>query len=287
MWAGRSGHDRNRMWILHQKKSKLIARLFACASILILFSVIAAGQSGSPTIAPPPPTNAGDDSDPTRPVVWSVRAEYYNLPGKSWNSVLLFRVDRAFLKERPRPLGKRGILTRVDIPFVLAHRSDGTSAGLGDIYAQALLLPYFKGKFVFAAGSGVSLPTATDRRLGFGKLTIAPAVAPIWFLPKRGFFLVKVQDYVSVAGAADRPDLHYMTVSPLLVWRLKGTPYWTQLDAETQTNWKADGHTGYKAGLLFGRMTKRRMGAWIKVEVGMGPYRVATLAIKTSLFRVH
>jgi hypothetical protein len=35
-------------------------------------------------------------------------------------------------------------------------------------------LPYFKGKFVFATGSGVSLPTATNRRLGTGKLTIAP-----------------------------------------------------------------------------------------------------------------
>lgn len=274
------------MWIPYKQESRLIARVFASASILILFSVIAAGQS--PTIAPPPPTNAGDDSDPTRPVVWSVRSEYYNLPGKSsWNNAFLFRVDRAFFKERPRPLGKRGILTRVDIPFVLAHRTDGISAGIGDIYAQALLLPYFKGKFVFAAGSGVSLPTATDRRLGTGKLTIAPAAAPIWFIPKRGFFLVKVQDYKSVAGAHDRPDLHYMTVTPLLVWRFKGTPYWTQLDAETQTNWKADGHTGYKAGVLFGRMTKKRMGAWIKVEVGMGPYRVASLAIKTSLFRVH
>jgi hypothetical protein len=158
---------------------------------------------------------------------------------------------------------------------------------LGDIYAQTLLVPYLTRKFAFVAGSGVSLPTATNRRLGSGKLTIAPAAAPVWFIPKRGFFFVKVQDYFSIAGARDRPDLHYLTVTPLLVWRFKDKPYWTQLDAETQTNWKADGHTGYKASVLFGRMTKKHMGTWIKVEVGMGPYRVASLAIKTSLFKVH
>jgi hypothetical protein len=259
----------------------------ARAGILILFffSVIAAAQGGpSPTIAPPPP--AGDDSDPTRPVVWSLRQEYYNLPGPAWNNVFILRVDRAVLKERPRPLGKSGILTRFDIPFVVGHRANGTTAGLGDIYAQALLLPHLKGKFVFAAGSGVLLPTATDRRLGTGKLTIAPVAAPVWFIPKRGFFLVKVQDYFSVAGANDRSDLHYMTITPLLVWRLKNKPYWIQVDGETQTNWKADGHTGYKTGFLLGRMTKKR-GMWIKVEVGMGPYRVQSLAIKTSIFKVR
>jgi hypothetical protein len=264
----------------------LFAGTFTRGGILIIFlCVIAAAQAGpSPTIAPPPPV--GDDSDPTRPVAWSLREEYYNLPGQAWTNAFLFRVDRAYLKERPQPLGHRGLLTRVDIPFVVAHRPDGTTAGLGDIYAQALLLPYSKGKFVLAAGSGVSLPTATNRRLGTGKLTIAPAVAPVWFIPKRGFFLVKVQDFFSVAGAGRRPGLNYMTVTPLLVWRLKDKPYWVQLDAETQTNWNAEAHTGYKTGFQVGRMTRKR-GIWIKVEVGMGPHRVQTLAIKTSMFKVR
>jgi hypothetical protein len=260
--------------------------ILVTGGILILFlCVIAAAQSGpSPTVAPPPPV--GDDSDPTRPVAWSLREEYYNLPGEAWTNAFLFRVDRAFLKARPQPVLKRGLLTRVDVPFLVAHRAEGTSAGLGDIYAQALLLPYSKGKFVLAAGSGVSLPTATNRRQGTGKLTIAPAVAPVWFIPKRGFCLVKVQDFFSVAGVRDRPDLHYMTITPLLVWRLKGKPYWVQLDAETQTNWSAKAHTGYKTGFQVGRMTKKR-GMWIKVEVGMGPYRVQSLAIKTSIFKVR
>ena len=117
--------------------------LVKAAVSILFFCAIAVAQGGSPTVAPAPP--AGDDSDPTRPVVWSLREEYYNLPGQAWNNAFLFRVDRAVLKERPRPFGRNGILTRLDIPFVVAKRADGTSAGLGDIYAQTLLLPYHKG----------------------------------------------------------------------------------------------------------------------------------------------
>jgi hypothetical protein len=262
----------------------LFPKTFISVGISILCcSVIAVAQGGSPTVAPPPP--AGDDSDPTRPVVWSLREEYYNLQGQAWTNALLLRVDRAVFKERRQPVGKRGILTRLDIPFVIGHRVNGTSAGLGDIYAQALVLPYFKGKRAWALGSGVSLPTATNRRLGTGKLTIAPLIAPVWFIPKRGFFFVKVQDFFSVAGAGSRPGLHYLTVTPLLVWRLQ-RPYWIQLDAETYTNWNNEAHTGVKAGFLLGRITKRR-GVWIKLEVGMGPYRVQSFAIKTSIFKVR
>ena len=258
---------------------------FLRAVMVILFwSLIVVAQTGSPTIAPPP--NAGDDSDPTRPVVWSLREEYYNLPGQAWNNAFLFRVDRAVFKERLRPLGKSGVLTRLDIPFVVAHRRDGTSAGLGDIYAQALVLPYRRGKFVWVAGSGVFLPTATSRTLGTGKLTIAPVIAPVRFIPKRGFFLIKVQGYFSVAGAGDRPDLHYMTITPLLVWRLKDKPYWIQLDGETRTNWNAHARTGLKTSFLLGRITKRRAVS-IKFEVGLGPHRTEIFAIKTTIFKVR
>lgn len=270
----------------------LVARTCLRVGLLLFCSALAAAQAPPPPTPASPPqqpssTEAGEDSDPTRPVVWSLREEYYNLRGEAWNNVFLFRVDRAFLKDRPQLTGKRGILTRLDIPAVVAVRPDETQGGLGDIYWQALLVPYLTKDFGFAAGSGVSLPTATDRRLGTGKLTLAPAVVPVWFIPQRGFAFVKVQDYISVAGASDRPDLHYLTVTPLLLWRFQGKPYWVQFDVESKTDWKADGHTGYKVGFLFGRMMRNRFGAWIKTEVGLGPYRDATLAIKTSFFKVR
>jgi hypothetical protein len=264
-----------------------ITKTFVKVAILILCLYAIAGAQESPTpAASPTPNVAGADSNPATIVAWSLREEYYNLPGQAWTNVFLFRSDRVLLRERAKLIGRYGVITRFDIPFVVTQRADSTRAGLGDIYAQAFLIPYRTQKFLLVAGSGVSIPTATDRQLGTGKLTLAPAVAPVWTIPKRGLFFVKVQDYFSIAGAGSRPDLHFMQITPLLVWRLKNKPYWIQLDAESQTNWNNDGHTGAKAGFLFGR-TKKRRGLWIKVEVGIGQYRVQRFAIKTSIFRVR
>jgi hypothetical protein len=77
--------------------------------------------------------------------------------------------------------------------------------GLGDTYAQVLLLPYFSRTFAFFAGTGLKVPTATDQSLGTGKWIIAPAAGPVWFLPTRGLFLVKVQNLTSFAGDAPLP----------------------------------------------------------------------------------
>jgi hypothetical protein len=265
----------------------LMAKAFVKTGILILLlCVIVLGQEDPTPTASPTPDVAGADSNPATIVAWSLREEYYNLPGGDWNNVFLFRSDRVLLRQRPKPVGRYGVITRFDIPFVVTHRADRTSAGLGDIYAQAFVIPYRERKFMLVAGSGVSIPTATDRQLGTGKLIIAPAVVPVWPIPKRGLFFVKVQDYFSIAGAGSRPDLHYTRITPLLVWRLKNKPYWIQLEAESQTDWKNAGHTGYKAGFLLGRIKKNR-GVWIKVEVGMGSYRGATFSIKPSIFKVR
>jgi hypothetical protein len=245
-----------------------------------------ARAQSSPTTAPVPDQVAGEDADPARPIVWSVREEFYNLPGDSWTNLLILRSDRAFFQKKPRLGGKRGWLTRLDVPLAVNRRPDETRAGLGDIYAQVLYFPYLTPKFGFAAGSGLSIPTATNDRLGTGKLTLAPVVAPIWFFPKRGFFFVKLQDYFSVAGKQDRADLHYFTTTPLLVWRVR-RKWWVQFDSEAKTNFQASGHTGFKSGFLIGRVVKGKMGVWVKPEVGWGRYREADFAIKTSFFRVR
>ncbi len=130
------------------------------------------------------------------------------------------------------------------------------------------------------------LPTATDRLLGTGKLQVAPVVAPVWFFPRRGFFFIKLQDYFSVAGDDARRDLHYLTTTPLLVWRIANKPYWVQFDGEIKTDFNDHSQTAYKAGFLVGRMVKRR-GFWIKPEVYWGPTRDADFAVKIGFFSVR
>ena len=256
-----------------------------CLWLLLVASATAQTGTPSPTTAPPPPPVEGEDSDPTRPVVWSVREEFYKLRGDDWANVLIVRKDKAFLKNQPRWGGKRGILTRFDLPMTVASRAGVTQGGLGDLYLQVLYVPYLTRKLAFVGGTGILLPTATDRFLGTGKLVVAPAVAGVWFIPKRGFFLLKFQDYVSVAGDTARPDLHYLTTTPLLVWRFK-RKWWTQLDGETKTHFEAAGRTAYKAGALLGRMFNGKTGASVKVEVPFGGYREGDVTIKLSLIRV-
>ena len=254
------------------------------AAFALLASLLAQAQT-SPTPTPLPPDVAGEDSDPTRPIVWSLREEFYGR-GDSWNNVLIFRSDRAFLAGRSRLAGKRGILTRFDLPLAVAHQGVMTKAGLGDLYAQIFLVPYLTPKRAFVVGSGFTLPTATDRLLGTGKFQLAPALGPVWFFPKRGFFFLKLQDYISVAGDDTRRDVHYLSATPLLVWRLKNKPYWMQLDGETKTDFQNHDRTAFKAGFLLGRMVKRR-GFWIKPEVYWGPTREADFAIKIGFFSVR
>lgn len=250
----------------------------------LLASLLVHAQT-SPTPTPLPPDVAGEDSDPTRPVVWSLRQEFYDARGSGWSDLLIFRSDRAFLSDRPG-VGRRGLLTRFEVPLAVAHQAGVTKAGLGDIYGQVLLVPYLENKRAFVAGAGLVLPTATDRLLGTGKLQVAPVVAPVWFFPRRGFFFIKLQDYFSVAGDDARRDLHYLTTTPLLVWRIANKPYWVQLDGEIKTDFNHHSQTAYKAGFLVGRMVKRR-GFWIKPEVYWGPTREADFAVKLGFFSVR
>lgn len=253
----------------------LLLLLLACLSL-------AWSQGPSTTVEPIPRDDAGQDIDPTKPVVWNIRNEYSNLRGDAWTDAIVLRTDKLILKNN-RWGGRRGIILRFDLPIVVSGQGE-TTAGLGDLYAQFVYLPYLTRKFAFATGSGLYFPTATDQRLGTGKWTIAPVVAPVWFIQRKGFFLVKLQDYVSVAGDDRRRDLHYFSTNPVLVWKLK-KPWWIQVDGEAKTNFENSGRTGFKLGFLLGRMFGQ-LGVWIKPEVPFGPYRDGDFALKSSVFWV-
>jgi hypothetical protein len=241
------------------------------------------GQNSPPTVAPVPRDDAGQDVDPTKPVFWNVREEYYNLRGDAWTNAIILRSDKLILKNN-RWGGKRGIILRFDLPFVIAGQGD-TTGGLGDLYAQFVYIPYLTRKFAFAAGSGLFLPTATDQRLGTGKWTAAPIVAPVWFFPKKGFFFIKLQDNISFAGDDHRSEVHFFSTNPVLVWKLR-TPWWIQVDSEVKTNLENSGHTGFNSGFLVGRMFGRHLGVWAKPEVSWGHYRDGDFTVKTSMFWV-
>jgi hypothetical protein len=222
------------------------------------------------------------DSDLTRPILYSIRPEYFRVDDGVWRMQVVSRYDTAIRRNRIWLGGKRGMLIRLELPVVTSEApSAGTQTGLGDAYAQVLSIPFNNGRFAYVVGTGLFLPTATDRILGAGKVTLAPAFAPIWFLRGRGMFYVKLQDFISVAGADDRPDASFFLVTPTLMHTLPRRS-WILLDTETTTNWHQGGKTGVKSGVQFGKIA-RGFGLWLKPEVWWGPNRAGRWNLKTGL----
>jgi hypothetical protein len=265
----------------------ILAIDFTLALVVLFFSF------SSPTLAQTPQSGsqseqpeAGVDDDPTRAVFFSVREEYRNLINGAWNNRLVLRKDTVVLKGN-RAAGRTGFLLRTDVPITTTHLGSETNTGLGDIYGQALFIPHLSRKFAFVTGTGIVLPTATHKTLGLGKWQVAPLAVPVWFLPqKKGFFLVKFQDFISIAGVGDRPDVHALFINPTLNY-LPARRWLVQAEVESRTNWKNDNRTDFRVGFGAGRVMTRRLFVGIKCEVPIGATRLGdwTMKVTNILYR--
>lgn len=277
-----STSDHRSRYVWRQVVRPFIA--FALAGVTLFFAssetMAQADQPGAQQVEP----EAAVDDNPTRAVFFSVREEYRNLTNGAWNNRLIFRKDKVVLKGQ-RLGGRTGFLLRTDIPLTTTHLGSETHTGLGDIYGQALYIPYVSRKFAFVAGTGVVLPTATHKTLGFGKWQLAPLVVPVWFLSKgKGFFYVKVQDFFSIAGVRDRPDLNALFVNPTLNY-IPGNRWLVQAEVETRTNWKNNNRTDLRVGFGAGKVLTHRYFLGAKCEVPIGATRSGDWTIKvTNIF---
>jgi hypothetical protein len=68
-----------------------------------------------------------NDTDPTKPVLFNLRDEYYNLRGGAWQNVFLLRADRLVLRDVGLPGGARGLLwIKPEIPWGPHRQGDWT-----------------------------------------------------------------------------------------------------------------------------------------------------------------
>ena len=243
-----------------------------------------------PSLAVPPEVEpavveTAEQEDPTRAVFFSIRDEFVQLDADTWVNALVVRSDRAILRQRPDWLAKTGILTRFDLPIITSHRSDDTESGLGDLYAQAALVPWLTRRSAFVIGSGVTIPTATDDSLGRGKWELAPIVVPAWFLPqRRGLFFVRLHDHVSFAGDDDRADVHFLEIVPTLIWNYR-PGWWTLLSSQVIVDWENDGATRQSTGIEIGHVVRRRWGVAMKPELFWGANRAGDWKVTLSVTR--
>jgi hypothetical protein len=242
--------------------------------IAVVIMCAAAGRAlcQTPASTQDQPTAAvNNDSNPTRAVLFSIRPEFYAPAPSVSQGALIFRYDQATLRQRRWLPGQRGVILRFELPVSYTHVG-GTAqqAGLGDGYAQLLLAPYFTRRFAFVVGSGLQVPTASDRLLGSGKWIVAPAVGPLWFFAGRGLLFIKLQNLSSIGGDSTRPDVNFLLITPTFLYGFKPR-WWLLADTETRTNWLLDGRTGVKSGLQVGHVFAPQFGAWVKPEMWWGP----------------
>jgi len=251
--------------------------------LLVMPSAVFLQEPPLPLPTPTPQTTA--EEDPTKPILLSIRDEYRNFKGGGWANTFIFRVDRLFMKSLGMRGGSKGVLLRFDVPFNTVNRGTITQKGLGDLYAQALYIPRLRRKSLIAVGTGIIIPTATDRFLGQGKLIFAPTVIPLWYLAKRQrIAYVRIQNYISVAGSGSRPNVNYLIVDPSFVHRLSER-WWLAEDTEFKWDWRTDLGSAI-SGLQVGRMMKGRFGFWFKPEVAWGAGRVSDFNLKFTVFRL-
>ena len=137
--------------------------------------MVAAAIAGALTTASLCAQESRSDSDPTRPILFSVRPEFYSIGDGIWRAQVVARYDTAVVRQRRWFSGRRGMLLRFEVPFVSADTpSIESQAGLGDAYGQVLVVPHLSARFAFVGGSGLSFPTATDTALGTGKWVCRP-----------------------------------------------------------------------------------------------------------------
>jgi hypothetical protein len=119
--------------------------------------------------------------------------------------------------------------------------------------------------------------------LGGGKWTIAPILAPVWFIPRQRYAFVKFQEFESFAGPSSRPDVSFLLVTPTFLTRM-WQRYWVLVDSESRTDWTRGSVTSFKSGLLVGTMFTPRVGLSVKAEVPWGNHRLGEWTLKATLF---
>ena len=240
----------------------------------------------TPTPSPTPAARTTAEEDPTKPILISIRDEYRNFRGGGWANTVIFRVDRLVLNRFGNRGGARGVILRFDLPFNTVHLGDVTQKGLGDLYAQALYIPRFRKNNLVAIGTGVVIPTATDRFLGNGKLILSPSIIPVWYFKNRErFIFLRIQNYISVAGDNTRPNINYLIVDPNLVHRVSER-WWLAEDTEFKWDWH-NRLSSALSGLQIGRMIKGSFGFWVKPEIAWGSGRVSDFNLKFTVFRLR
>lgn len=133
------------------------------------------------------------------------------------------------------------LITRTIVPVVrqpvLAPGLD-EKFGLGDIQMSLFLSPAKPGKVLWGAGPIISVPSATGKVLGTGKLSVGPSAV---VLSTQGPWVLGAlfNNPISVAGKDDRKKVNQMLIQPFVNYNMKKGWYLVTSPFIT-ADWKRD-----------------------------------------------
>lgn len=98
----------------------------------------------------------------------------------------------------------------VEVPFTRYESPEKSVNGLGDALANiSWLIPAESGKLGYGIKMEMFFPTATDKRLGSGKVQASPSAFILFVLPFDMYAAVGYKHYVSLMGDPSRDSIDY------------------------------------------------------------------------------
>jgi len=164
-------------------------------------------------------------------------------------------------------------LLRLEVPFPddrTSFEGDPVSPRLGDIKVRVGFRPVRLDDIPLGSFLEATFPTASPEQFGRGKYQVSPGIwshFPISFgqrLPEahQMAFEPLVQQVFSVAGDANRTDIHYTKFE--LAWRdTWRKKYFFKLIAKPIVDWQQDGNTGAVGELEGGLIIHGRWRVWL------------------------
>jgi hypothetical protein len=149
-----------------------------------------------------------------------------------------FRITMNIEPVLPISLNKDwNLISRTILPFI---QQDGivrssVQTGFADILQSVFVSPSKTEPFFWGAGAAVLLPTATDTKIGAGRLALGPTLA-IGRQQGGWTYGALARHMWSVAGHRDRADVRSTFVRPFVAYTTKSA--WTlSLDTESTYDW--------------------------------------------------
>ena len=190
-------------------------------------------------------------------------SQYLNLPRGGHDVLSVARVDLPF---------QGNFLFRVDAPILKWKDSDRpatTTQGVSDLAVLAGWRAYNTAEYALFIGSLVTMPTATETSLGFGKYTVGPSLAMAWFIPQWESSLTGLfTQQVSVGGDPARKSVNLSKATSQIItfWPAR---WWSTVQAVWQVDWERSAKSSMLLEFELGRNVVGSWGVFIRPGVGI------------------